>query len=250
VPHPLRVAIVDDEPLAREGLRIRLAAAHDLEVVAECGDATEAVAMIGRTKPDVCFLDVQMPELDGFALAERLERGLLPAVIFVTAYEQHALRAFRVGAIDYLVKPFDDETLHQSVERARAYVESLRRAPPAVCDGAAPITRLMVRHEGRVLLVDAASIDWLESQRDHVRVHSCGREYLVRSTLQALEARLDPARFVRVHRTAIVAIAAVRALQPYSRGEYLVVLADGKRLPLSRRYRARVIALLRHAAPG
>jgi len=247
----LRVAIVDDEPLAREGLRLRLQRRPDVEIVAECGDAEEAVRVLERTECDVIFLDVRMPELDGFGVLARLERGPLPAVILVTAHAEHALRAFRVGALDYLVKPYDDETLRESVERARAHVAMVRESkgrtpdagePPA--EGEPPLARLTVKRDGRVLFVDTARIDWVESVGDHVRVHAGGESHLVRSTMQSLERRLDPARFVRVHRTAIVAMPSIRELRPYSRGEYVVVLGDGTRLPLSRRYRAAVVGAL------
>jgi two-component system, LytTR family, response regulator len=246
----LRVAIVDDEPLAREGLRLRLARMPDVRIVAECGEAGEAVRVLQATECDALFLDVQMPELDGFGVLARIERGPLPAVILVTAHAEHALRAFRVGALDYLVKPYDDETLRESVERARAHVARVRESggapgvPELPAGAAAPLARLTVKREGRVLFVETARIDWVESVGDHVRVHAGGESHLIRSTMQALARRLDPARFVRVHRTAIVAMPSIRELQPYSRGEYVVVLGDGTRLPLSRRYRAKVVGAL------
>jgi two-component system LytT family response regulator len=242
---PLRVAIVDDEPLAREGLRLRLARMGDVEVVAECGEAVEAVRAIEGAGCEALFLDVRMPELDGFGVLERLERGPLPAVILVTAHAEHALRAFRVGALDYLVKPFDDETLRESVERARAHVALVREraAAPSIGDTEAPkpLERLTVKTDGRVVFVDTARIDWVESVGDHVRVHAGAESHLLRATMQAMERQLDPARFVRIHRTAIVAMPAIRELRPYSRGEYVVVLSDGTRLPLSRRYRSAVV---------
>jgi len=243
----LRVVIVDDEPMAREGLRLRLASQRDVEVVAECESADDGARAIERFAPDVVFLDVQMPERDGFALLQQLERAPLPAVIFVTAHADHAVQAFRVGALDYLVKPYDDDTLHESVERARAYLRQVRAIAPdrqrqhdeAAPEGFMP-TRLTIRDRGHLLFVDTTRIDWVEADGDHVRIHVGDSHYQLRSTMRDLAARLDPALFVRVHRTAIVAVDRIRELQPYSRGEHVVVLTTGAKLPMSRRYRTRV----------
>jgi two-component system LytT family response regulator len=259
---PMRVMIVDDEPLAREGLRLRLGREPDVEIVAECATAAAALLAAEELGPDVMFVDVQMPELDGFSMLESIERGPLPAVIFVTAYAEHALRAFRVRALDYLVKPFDDETFGHTVKRARDYVSQVRAGESAErlrsalrslgADGAAPLTaapvshlrRLTVRTQERISFIEVDDVIWFEAARDYVKVHANGRAPLVRMTMTDLAAALDPARFARIHRTTIVALGAIAELQPYFRGEYVVVLRDGTKLRLSRRYRASLAAAL------
>ncbi len=253
MPDPLRVAIVDDEPLAHEGLRLRLLALGGVEIALELGDAEEAAAAIPGAGVEVLFLDIQMPGLDGFDLLARLERGPLPMVVFVTAYAEHAVRAFRAGAVDYLVKPYDDETLAESLGRARAQVARARaESREAVGDGYSD--RLILRSGRELVVVRASELEWLESAGDHVRLHAGPDTPLVRSTLEQMERRLDPRRFVRIHRTTIVALAHVRGLEPYSRGEHVVVMRDGRRLPLSRRFRVRVLEALAGAgdsgAPG
>lgn len=251
----IRAAIVDDEPLAREGLRLRIEAAGDFDVVAEYGDGHAATAMVSL-HPDVVFLDVRMPHADGFHLLHAVGHVDRPAVVFVTAFAEHALAAFRVGALDYLMKPFDDETLHDSLDRVRQHVARVDASNAATAtDGhllthnaardrdlarSLPATRLAVRVHGHLHYVDTAAIRWVESVGDHVRIHVDGARHLLRRTLQSLEQQLDHGRFVRVHRTAIVATQRIRELRPYSRGEYLVVLDDGTSLPLSRRCRTRV----------
>jgi two-component system LytT family response regulator len=238
----LRVVIVDDEPLARTGLRLRLGFLGGVDVVAECGGAEAALKTLGSAQVDAVFADIQMPGLDGFDLVERTERGLLPAIVFVTAFREHALRAFGVGAFDYLLKPFDDATLAAVVDRLRTFVSVAR--PTTV---PAPTESLVVRRNGEVHIVQPAEIEWVEAVGDHVRVHAHGASHQLRSTMHAMEARLDARQFVRVHRGAIVAVRVIRALQPYSRGEHLVVLADGTKLPLSRRNRGRVLAVLQRS---
>ncbi len=247
----LRAIIVDDEPLAREGLRLRLGWIPDVEIIAECGTSRSAIDAIRRHAPDVIFLDIQMPVQDGFALLEGIERDTLPAVVFVTAFAEHAVQAFRVGALDYLVKPFDDETLRASTERVRAYVavvrERERRAATAVSaadDARSPLVRLAVRDGDCTVFVATGDIDWLESAGDYVRVHAQGKAYAVRATMEAMQRRLDPARFIRLHRGIIAAIDAIRELQPYSRGEFVARLIDGATVPLSRRQHKRVRAAL------
>lgn len=238
----LRVVIVDDEPLAREGLRARLGSLADVTVIAECGSARDAIEVLRRDTPDLVFMDIQMPELDGFGVLAHLDRGPLPAVVFVTAHADRALDAFRAGALDYLVKPYDDETLFESVARAREYVGMARAA--AKPTGRASLTRISVKTRDRILFIPVDRIDWIESAGDLVRVHVGGEAYDYQSTMRELETALEAAKFVRVHRTAIVAVRAIAALEPYSSGEHLVVLADGTKLPLSRRVKARVATAL------
>ena len=234
----LRVAIVDDEPLAREALRIRLGWISGVEVVAEAATGASAVERLDAAALDaldVIFLDIQMPDADGFAVLRDLERGMLPAIVFVTAHDRYAVSAFRVGAFDYLLKPFDDDTLRATVERARVFVSLVR-------GGAAQ--RLRVRAQDRTVFLDLDDIHWVEALGDYVRVHTAADSYTVRRTMRSVEAQLEAPRFLRVHRGAIVATKMIRELQPYSRGEHLVVLKNGVKLPLSRRYRARVEAAL------
>ena len=252
----LRVLLVDDEPLAREGLRLRLAREPDLEIVGECEDVAGALTAVETLAPDVVFLDIHLQGDDGFHLLERLPPDALPAVIFVTAYAEHALRAFRVRALDYLVKPFDDETLHASVQTAREHVQQVvdgsaarqmhrlladiggsELAGEADRSAEGRLTRVVVKRDGRIYFVETSAIDWLEAAGDYVRVHAGGTCHLLRTTMRELEARLDPRRFVRIHRTTIVALPSIRELQPFFRGSYVVVMRDGVRLSLSRRYR-------------
>jgi two-component system LytT family response regulator len=239
-PPSLRALIVDDEPLARRGIRARLLAAGGVEVVGECGSGREAVRAIGELAPDLVFLDVQMPGLDGFGVVDAVGAGRMPTVVFVTAYDQHALRAFEARALDYLLKPIDDERFAVMVARARQRVAERRAGARADAAG----ERLAVRDRGRVLLVEPAEIDWVEAEGDYVRLHVGGRGHLHRETMAAMEARLAPLRFARIHRSAIVNVARVREVRPRGDREYTVVLRDGTRLGLSRGYRDRLRALL------
>lgn len=238
----LRVVIVDDEPMAREGLRARLAPLRDVSVIATCGSAREAIEVLASDTPDVVFMDIRMPEIDGFGVLARLDRGPLPAVVFVTADADQALKAFRAGALDYLVKPYDDETLFESVTRAREYVRMARSASAAARPAA--LTKITVKAGGRIVFLSIDQVDWFEAAGDFVRVHAGPHAYDYHSTMRELEAALDPARFVRVHRTALVASRAIAALEPYSSGEHLVVLRDGTKLPMSRRVKSRVMAAI------
>ena len=239
---PLRAVIVDDEPLAREGLRIRLGKIPNVEVVAETGRALGAVDLLRRDDVDVAYLDIQMPELDGFGVLAQLDRKALPAIVFVTAHADAALKAFRAGALDYLVKPYDDETLRESVERARSYVAMARSTQQTVT--ANYLTTLSVRHRGTLRFLAVTSIDWIESSGDVVRLHAGREQYDYQSSMRELEQSLDPVQFVRIHRTAIVATRMVAGFEPYSAGEHLVVLKSGLKLPMSRRAKGRVVAAI------
>ena len=242
----LRVLIVDDEPLARRRVRGLLAGARDVEVVGECAGGRAAVAAIREAAPDVVFLDVQMPELDGFGVLAEVGAARAPAVVFVTAHDEHALRAFEVHALDYLLKPFRRERFEEALRRARA--AAARGAPDARLAALLEdrerarrrAERLLVRDGGRVTFVRVASIDWLEAAGNYVKLHAGGAEHLVRETLTALEARLDPERFARIHRSLIVNLDRVAEVLP-GRNDGVVVLAGGTRLPLSRSYRDRLV---------
>ena len=253
----IRALIIDDEPLARERIRTLLTGEADVVVVAECSDGLEAISEIERERPDLLFLDVQMPEMDGFQLLEALSDVSdqpLPAIIFVTAYDQYALRAFDVHALDYLLKPFDRERFHRALERARdhlrreraagaldrrllALLEDMRMEPKH-------LERLVIKASGRVFFLKAEEIDWVEAAGNYVRLHVGRGSHLMRETMGALEAKLDPAKFLRTHRSSIVNIERIKELHPLFRGEYEVVLQDGTRLTLGRAYRDRLQELL------
>ncbi|HYC32658.1 MAG TPA: LytTR family DNA-binding domain-containing protein [Gemmatimonadales bacterium] len=242
----LRVLLVDDEPLVRRGIRDFLDGVSDVRVVGECGDGVEALAFLEREPADLVFLDVQMPELDGVAVASVLAGGSAPAIVFVTAFSEHAIRAFEVNAVDYLLKPFDRERFLQALQRARARRAAgadreLGERLGAVLAALAPVAsyaeRLLVRSDGRIRLVPVADIDWIEAADNYVRLHAGTERHLLRETMASLEGRLDPERFGRIHRSAMVNFASVRELQPTFNGEYTVFLRSGAKLTLSRSYR-------------
>ncbi|MDX1392904.1 MAG: LytTR family DNA-binding domain-containing protein [Gemmatimonadota bacterium] len=262
---PIRTLIVDDEPLARTRIRALLETDAEIEVVGECADGEEAVAAILDARPDLLFLDVEMPRKDGFAVLGELSGDEIPFVVFVTAYDEYAIRAFDVHAIDYLLKPYEDERFRAALSRAKTeaghrrdsefagrVAEMLRAREvgpgtgsdeePDRVDGDADgrLERLVVKRAGRVRFVDVDSIDWLEAADYYVRVHVGETSHLVRTTMKQLEADLDPTRFVRIHRSTIVRVGFIRELEPYFGGEYVVVLADGTRRSLSRSRRKRL----------
>jgi two-component system, LytTR family, response regulator len=242
-----RVVIVDDEPPARDKLRALVAADGRVDLVGEAGNGVSAVTVIERERPDLVLLDIQMPELDGFEVLEALELPRLPRVIFVTAYEAHAVRAFEIRAMDYLLKPVDPDRFRLAMDRALGSMAD--DDPDAIADrvhdmvrerhaATEPIQRFVVRQRGRMLLVPVEDVGWIGAAGNYVELHAGTESYLVRGSLQDLEARLDPARFVRVHRSTIANAARIREIQPWSHGDLLLVLDDGTRLRMSRRYRA------------
>ena len=246
-----RVLIADDEAVARRRLRRLLQREPDLSVVAECADGAAALRLMVELAPDLVLLDVQMPELDGFEVLQRFPGDQWPAVIFVTAFDRYALRAFDVHAIDYLLKPFSAERFRTALGRARtrlrhrahdaglaALVDEIRRRP-------AFAARLAIPSRGRTVLLDTASIDWIEAADNYVTLHAGGREHLVRETLGALERQLDPDRFTRIHRSTIVNLDRIAQVEPMTHGDGIVQLRDGTRLALSRTRRDRVVRLLK-----
>jgi len=254
----MRVVLADDEPLVRERLRTLLAARADCTLVGECADGAEAVAAIEAERPDLVFLDVQMPELDGFEVLEALPEAGRPAVVFVTAYDEYAVRAFEVNAVDYLLKPIEPgrfaAALDRVAERRRvgARPDSGTGADPALDALLAELRarrghteRFVVRDGHRVTFVPVADVDWIDAAGNYVRLHAGGRAHLLRETMKTVEARLDPGRFVRVHRSAIVQLDRVTAMEPWFHGEYVLTLRDGTRLTSSRSHGARLRALLR-----
>jgi len=244
-----RVVIADDEPLARERLRMLLEGQADIEVIAECQDGTQAIDAIRRLRPDLVFLDVQMPGATGFEVVAALDQERLPLVVFVTAFDKYALRAFDVHALDYLLKPFDRDRFLQALTRARNQldrpangdlrrrlldlVRNLEPAPPR-------LDRFVIKSGGRVFFVRADEIDWIESAGNYVKLHVGADVHLFRETMNALEAQLSPETFYRIHRCYIVNIERVKELQPWFNGEYVVLLRTGARLTLSRGYREKL----------
>ena len=239
----IKTLIVDDEPLARERIRTLLAKEPDIEVVGECANGDEALAAIKRQPVNLLFLDVQMPEMDGFELLGRLDRDELPAVVFVTAYDQHAVKAFEVHALDYLLKPFKQVRFKEAVQRVREQItrrqtdDVSKRLMQLLGDRkAAPVYlhRLTVRENERVALVKVDQIEWIESAGNYVVLHAGKQNHVLRETLASLEAQLDPKQFLRISRSVLVNFDQVRELQPLFKGEYVVVLNDGKQLPMTR----------------
>ncbi len=222
--------VVDDEPLARSNLTVLLPLQPDIEVIGECGSGREALAAIRAHRPDLVFLDVQMPEYDGFDVLELIGGDLPPAIVFVTAYDRYALRAFEVGALDYLLKPFDDARFELALGRARERLRQRRDHP-------ARIERVVVKSAGQVLFLKTAEIDWIGAADYYASLHVGPRTHLLRRTLSELEQELDPGVFCRIHRSTIINIDRLRSLDMGADGEYAACLKDGTRLRVSRRYR-------------
>jgi two-component system, LytTR family, response regulator len=246
-----RVLIVDDEPFARERVRRLLAPDEEIEIVGECADAFDAIKQIDMHAPDLLFLDVQMPGKDGFAVLDEMPNTHAPVVIFLTAYDQYAVRAFEACALDYLLKPFDEERFEKALARAKA---QLRRAEELAATGepttallgtqeqraGGPLERVVVKTGGRIFFLKTTEVDWIEAYGNYVRLHVGSTSYLLREPISSLEAQVDPNRFLRIHRSALVNIERIREMQPMFHGQYVVILHDGTRLTLSRRYRSKL----------
>jgi two-component system LytT family response regulator len=249
----VRVLLVDDEPVARRRLRRLLRDDRDVEIAGECGDGASAVAAIRSLEPDLVLLDVQMPEMDGFDVIQALGPERLPAIIFVTAFDRYALRAFEVHALDYLLKPVDGERLRRAMARTRTRLAESRAGALdprvlALLEGFAAerrfLTRIPVRTGGRLLVIAMTDVDCITAADNYVTLHVGGQCYLARDTMGRLERELDPARFVRIHRSTIVQVDRIKELLPDFHGDFTVVLSDGSRVTLSRTYRARIEQLL------
>jgi two-component system LytT family response regulator len=245
----VRILIVDDEPLARERLRTLLADKDWLQVIGECQNGLEAAEQIQRQQPDLVFLDIQMPGATGFETIEAVGANRMPLVVFVTAFDRYALRAFEVNALDYLLKPFDRDRFEQTLERARQQLERQssgdleRRLLELMRDLKAHTPRLerfVVKSGGRVFFVRSEEIDWIEAAGNYVKLHVGQDTHLFRETMNAVEAQLDPGTFFRIHRSHIINIERVKELQPWFNGEYVVFLKNGTRLTLSRGYREKL----------
>jgi len=230
---PIRALVVDDEPLARRNLTVLLRRDPQIGAIAECGSGAEAIEAIRAWKPDLIFLDVQMPECGGFDVLELLGGDLPQTVIFVTAYDSYALQAFEAGALDYLLKPFDDARFGRALARAKAQIARGPHPPPRTA-------RLVVKSPGRLLFVDVATIDWIEAASYYACLHVGRDTHVIRRSLADLERDLGEDRFLRIHRSAVVNLDRVRGLELQTAGEYEVVLESGVRLRLSRRHRRRV----------
>jgi two-component system, LytTR family, response regulator len=243
----MRALIVDDEPLARRGVALRLKRFRDVEIVGECADGSTAVEKILELSPDVVFLDVQMPGMDGFEVLRALPAENLPAVVFLTAYEQHALRAFEVHALDYLLKPVDDERFGAAVQRVRQIMDTGSRIQVAERllrlleeNSARYVSRFPVRIGTRIQVVLTDDIEWIAAAGDYAELHGRGSCHLLRETMNSLEQKLDPAQFLRIHRSRIVRVKCVRELRTIDNHEYLVKLSDGTEHRSSRSYSDRL----------
>ena len=249
MPEKIRTLIVDDEPLARRNLRVLLEKDPQIEILDECRNGREAVKAINALSPDLIFLDIQMPELDGFDVLARVGPEQIQAIIFVTAFDQYALKAFEVHAFDYLLKPFDDERFAFALRRAKSQIEAreinrvskrllaLLEERESLADSSAEknyLTRLMIKASGRVVLLKVGEIDFIEADGNYAKLHVGRKAHLLREKMHDLEGRLDPAKFVRIHRSIIVNLDRIKELHPHFNGDYIVVLNDGTQLKLSR----------------
>jgi len=242
----LRTLIVDDEPLARERVRMMLGMHDDVAVIGEVGDGRQAIDAIRHHRPDLVFLDVQMPGVDGFGVLRDLEGEIMPHVVFVTAYDQYALRAFEVHALDYVLKPFNADRFSQALQRARTAIakrdegegtvdkDRLRSLVASLTAEQREKQRIVVKSSGRVFFVKVDDIDWIEAEGNYVRLHMGAQSHLLRETMKGMESVLDESQFIRIHRSTIVNADRIRELQPLFHGEYAVILRDGTRLVASR----------------
>ena len=248
-PSKIRALIVDDEPLARRRIKSLLAHDQSVEVIGECSDGYKAVTSISELNPDLVFLDVQMPAMDGFEVIKTISAEQMPTVIFVTAYDQYALKAFEVNALDYLLKPFDRRRFQKTLERAKAMIRGLKngnvnnqllsllddlRREQKIPD------RFIIKSGGRVVFLRVEEIDWMSTVGNYVRLQVGRDSHLMRETMTGMESKLDPVSFMRIHRSTIVNLDRVKEVQPWAKGEYVVIMRDGTRLIMSRRYRERL----------
>lgn len=261
MPEKIKTLIVDDEPLARRNLRLLLERDSQIEIIGECRNGKDAVKTIETSRPDLIFLDIQMPEMDGFDVLEQVGPEHVQAIVFVTAFDQYALKAFEVHALDYLLKPYDDLRFTQALQRAKSQIESreitkvskrllalleeresqkeLSSRPKSY------LTRLMIKLSSRVVLLRVEEIDWIEADGNYAKLHVRNKAHLLREKMHDLEAQLDPKRFVRIHRSIIVNLDRIKELHPHFNGDYIVVLEDGRQLKLSRSRRENLESRLR-----
>jgi two-component system LytT family response regulator len=253
----IRTIIADDEPLARKKLRLLLGSEPGVQVVAECQDGQQTIGAVQKHKPDLLLIDIRMPDVDGFEVLGRIAAEEMPVVVFTTAYDQFAIRAFQAHAMDYLLKPFERERLHQAIERARLELlkshnhnlttrlldliaqKAEQKPEPRQADD-----RMVIRAGGKVIFLDLEEVDWIEAAANYVRMNAGKESYLLREGIGSVSERLDPDRFVRIHRSVIVNVRKIKELQPCDSGEYIAVLKNGKELSCSRGYRAQLQRLI------
>lgn len=251
---PITTLIVDDEPLAREGVRLALKPDPLFTIVGECGNGKEAVAAIRRLRPHLVFLDVQMPELDGFGVLRKLKPEELPLVVFVTAFDDFAVAAFEARALDYVLKPLNPDRFAKTLARVKSVIvdqqlgETTKRLLALLSDSSVPahefLSRFTVKIGDRIQFVEAAAVDWIEADDYYAKLHAGKQTYLIRESLSRLEDQLDPAQFARIHRSTIVNLARVKELKAHFHGEYIVLLQDGSKHKLSRSYRSALARIL------
>ncbi len=259
----IRALIVDDEPLARQTIRLLLKDDSEIEIIGECGDGARAVNFVGKHSPDLIFLDVQMPEMNGFEVVKKINTEKMPAVVFVTAFDRYAIRAFEVNALDYLLKPFGDERFAEALRRAKAEIKNqelhnLSRRLVALLENQTDekppnekpaekeyFSRLTIKSNGRTFFIDTGEISWIAADDYYAQVHAHGKSYLLRETLNELEANLNPQKFVRIHRSTIINLDYLKEMRPFFHGDYIVVLRDGTELRLSRSRRASLESALK-----
>ncbi len=257
---PIRAVIIDDEPIARRGVRLLLSRDPDIDIVGEAADGLEACELIRRERPELAFLDVQMPGADGFEVLRLAGDAVPAAVVFVTAYDEHALKAFEVNAVDYVLKPYEDARFLASVQRAKAdlrgrdsdalasrlarLLQLVERTEAGAPSAPSVHDRILLKTSGEFFFLKIHEIDWIEAEGDYMKFHVAGKTHLLRETMARLEARLDPRQFVRIHRSTIVNIDRVRKLTPAFAGDFAVLLADGTKLRLSRGYQERMKAVM------
>ena len=260
---PVRVMIVDDEPLARSAIKLLLKGDAEIEVISEAGSGPEAVKLINMSAPDLLFLDIQMPGMNGFEVLEKINVESIPAIVFVTAFDQYALRAFEVHALDYLLKPFDDARFEKALRQAKAQIEQReinrlsqklfalledreeRQTEEPRAARSKYLTRLMIKSASRIFFLKVEEIDWIGAEDYYVRLHFGRKTHLLRETMNELEAKLDPEKFLRIHRSSIINLDRVKEMHAHFNGDYVVILQDGTELKLSRSRREQLQALLK-----
>ncbi len=255
--HKIRTLLVDDEPIARRGIRQQLQSETDVEIIGECANGQEAVAAIRAQSPDLIFLDVQMPLLSGFGVVEEIGVDRLPAVVFVTAYDEHAIRAFEVNALDYLLKPIEPRRFQKTLDRVRDQLSHssdnkklsgllrLLEKNDAVFKKQAYVDRVVIKENERLLMLPVGDIAWITAHGNYVQLHTRSKTHLLRETMDGMERKLDPSNFVRLRRSTIVNAQGVTELKPLLNGEYAIYLKNGVELTSSRRYRKNLDVLLR-----